>query len=138
MDKNETGAAGMPDAKDAGEAWREVGVQFQQLGESLGAAFRAAWTDAEVRRHAQQAQSGLEAMATEVGKVVSEMAESPKVKEAAQSAAATLRTAGEETVQVVRPHLVEALRQLNLELQKLVDNMESKNPGAKPPAGGSS
>jgi len=138
MDENKTGAPGRPDAKDAGEAWREVGAQFQKLGESLGAAFRAAWTDAEARRHAQQARTGLEAMANEIGKVVSEMAESPQVKEAAQSAAKTLRSAGEETVQVVRPHLVEALRQLNLELQKLVENMESKNPGSKPPTEGSS
>lgn len=138
MDRNENGAAGKPDATDAGEAWREVGAQFQKLGESLGAAVRAAWTDPEVRRHAQQAQNGLEAMAQEVGKVVSEMAESPELKEATRSAAKTLRTAGEETVQVVRPHLVEALRQLNSELQKLVDNMESKNPRTKPPASGSS
>ncbi|MEX2030717.1 MAG: hypothetical protein WD906_07090 [Anaerolineales bacterium] len=55
-----------------------------------------------------------------------------------KTAAKTLRAAGEETVQIVRPHLVEATRQLNLELQKLVENMESKGPGSKPAARGSS
>lgn len=133
MTEDKDQSARDPRASDSAEAWREVGAQFQQLGESPGAAFRAALTDAEVRRHAQQAQDGLEALAQEVGKVVSEMANSPRVKEATRTAAASLRSAGEDTVQTVRPHLVEALRQVNRDLQKLVENMESGGADPKPP-----
>lgn len=117
------------------DTWTEVGDQFQKLGESLSAAFHAAWDDERVRRHAQGARDGLEALAQEVGKVVSEMSQSPGLRQAAGSAAKTVRTAGEEAFQEIRPHLVDALRQLNQELQKFIDSMEageesSEGPGA--------
>lgn len=117
-----------PHSTPAGESWREMGRQFQQLGESLSAAFRAAWNDEEVRRHAQGAQDGLEALAQEVGKVVTEMAQSPRLRQAADSAVKSARTAGEDTVQEIRPHVVDALRQLNQELQKFIDKIEAGKP----------
>ena len=57
--------------------------------------------------------------------------ESQKVKAEARRAAETLRNAGEQTVQDVRPQLVSALRQLNDELQRMINRME----GPPPPAG---
>ncbi len=114
----------------AGEAWREMGRQFQQLGESLSAAFRAAWNDEQVRRQAEHAKDGLEALAHEVGKVVNEMAQSPDVRRATSGAIKTVRTAGEETVEEIRPHLEDALRQLNRELRRFIDSLES---GKGPP-----
>lgn len=114
----------------AGDAWREMGRQFQQLGESLSAAFRAAWNDERVRREAEHAKDGLEALATEVGKAVTEMTRSADVRQATGRAVDAARAAGEETVHEIRPHLVDALRQLNRELQKLIDSMET---GKRPP-----
>ena len=121
----------------AGESWREMGRQFQQLGESLSAAFRAAWDDEQVRRQAEHAKDGLEALAREVGKVVSEMAQSPNVRRATSAAVKSVQTAGEETVQEIRPHLEDALRQLNRELQRFIDRMQagegpSNEPGGPP------
>jgi hypothetical protein len=110
-----------------------VGRQFQELGESLGTAFRTAWNDEEVRQQAQHAKGGLEALANEVGKVVREMANSPEVRQAGSGAARSFRTAGEQTVQEIRPHLVDALREVNKELQKLIERMESGKGGSGQP-----
>ena len=119
------------------EGWREMGKQFEQLGESLAAAFRAAWNDEQVRQQAEHAKDGLEALAHEVGRVVAEMAQSPDVRRATSGAVKSVRTAGEETVQEIRPHLEDALRQLNRELQRFIDRMQagegsSKEPGEPP------
>jgi hypothetical protein len=79
-------------------------------------------------------------MVNEVGRTIEDTAHSPqgqRVISEAEKAAQNLREASEQTVQDVRPHLVSALRQVNIELQKLVDRME-KNPKQPPddPNGG--
>jgi vacuolar-type H+-ATPase subunit I/STV1 len=120
------------------EAWEEVGKQFQALGESLAAAFRVAVHKEENRRRVQEMQSGLEAMVNEVGKAIKESAASPQVQQVrseAEKAAESLRVAGEQTVQEVRPHLLSALHQVNAELQKMISRMEEKPP-EKPASGG--
>ena len=140
MSEKRKGPPGESHRSPSEEAWREMGKQFQQLGESLSAAFRAAWNDEHVRRQAEHAKGGLEALATEVGKVVSEMAQSPDIRRATSGAVKSARTAGEETVQEIRPHLEDALRQINRELQRFVDRMHageasSKEPGGPPSSG---
>ncbi len=121
----------------AGDPWQEVGKQFQLLGESLGRAFRATWENEENRRHVQEMRNGLEAMVQEVNQAIRDTATSPQAKQAreeARRAAESVRTASEQTVQQVRPHLVSALRQMNEELQKMINRMESQS-GGTPPAG---
>jgi hypothetical protein len=129
------------------EVWEEVGRQFQTLGESLAATFRTAWHNEANRQRVQEMQSGLESMVNEVGKAIRESAASPKVQQArteAEKAAESLRAAGEQTVQEVRPHLLSALRQVNTELQKMISHMEEKPPekpasegqAPEPPASG--
>jgi vacuolar-type H+-ATPase subunit E/Vma4 len=113
--------------KTGGEAWEEVGRQFQTLGESIAAAFRTAVKDETNRQRLEQMRTGLESMVDEVGQAIKETAATPggqKVKTEAQQAAQKLRTAGEQTIQEARPHLMNALRQLNDELQKMIDRME--------------
>jgi uncharacterized membrane protein YccC len=110
-------------------SWREVGQQFQALGESLSHALRTAWENETTQRRVQEMRSGLEAMANEIGRAVDDTAKSPqgqKVRQDAERAAETLRNAGEQTVQEVRPQLINALEQLNNELQKLINRMESQ------------
>jgi hypothetical protein len=110
------------------EAWQEVGRQFKLLGESISLAFQAAWQDEENRRRMEGMRSGLESMVSEVGNTIKEAANSPqsqRVREHGRQAAAEFRAASEQTVQDIRPHLVTALRQLNQELQKLTDRMET-------------
>jgi ElaB/YqjD/DUF883 family membrane-anchored ribosome-binding protein len=124
-----------------GEAWEEVGRQFQALGESLAAAVRTAWHSDTNRQRVQEMQTGLESMINEVGQAIKDTATSPEAQQArseAEKALETVRAAGEQTIQEVRPHLVSTLRQLNAELQKLIGQMEQPAPVAdagepKPP-----
>ena len=110
-------------------SWQEVGRQFQALGESLAQAMRSAWENEETQRRVNDMRTGLESMAREVGKAVEDTANSPegqKIRSEAERAADSVRVATEQTVQEVRPQLLTALQQLNSELQKLIDRMESK------------
>lgn len=117
-----------PSGQSSRDAWQDVGRQFQQLGESLAQAVRTAWNDEENRRKVQEMQNGLESMVNEVGQAIRDTAQSPegqRAKETAQRTVQTIADAGEQTVQEVRPHLINALQQLNEELQKFVNRMES-------------
>ena len=118
-------------------AWNEVGRQFTLLGQTLSDAIRASWHDPENRKRMQAMQGDLQNMAKDVDRAVRDSANSPHVQRArdeANKAASTLRDAGEETVQEVRPHLLAALKQVNEELRKLVDRMENGN--SRPADGG--
>ncbi len=123
------------EAASESEAWREVGHQFKELGEGLSAAFQAAWQHEEVRQHAQEMKTGLEAMVKQVGRAIDETVSSPGVQRATSQAV----KAGEQAAREARPHLVRALRQINDELQRLVERMEEESrpaEGDKPEGGG--
>lgn len=133
----ESTGAGATDAgttggtKTAAEAsWQEVGHQFQVLGQSIAQAMRTAWENEETQKQLREMRSGLESMVKEVGKAIEDSANTPqgqKIRTEAGKAAQSVKTAGEQTVQEVRPHLVNTLKQLNEELQKLIDRWENKN-----------
>jgi plasmid stabilization system protein ParE len=118
-------------------SWQEVGRQFQALGESLAQAMHAAWGNEATQRRVQEMRTGLESMARDIGKAVEDTASSPqgqKFREEAHHTAETLRSATEQTVQEIRPQLINALQTLNDELQKLVNRIEkSPAPGSTPP-----
>jgi DNA polymerase/3'-5' exonuclease PolX len=119
------------------EAWREVGKQFQTLGESLAEAVRTAWESEETRRHVQNMQDGLEAMVDKVDRAIKEASASPKAQKLrgeAEKAAESLREAGEQTWQEVQPHLLSALNQINAELQKMIGHLKGEEPTAEAPA----
>jgi hypothetical protein len=118
------------------DGWQEVGQQFQALGESLAQAVRAAWANEEPQRRVQEMRTGLESMVRDVSQAVEDTANTPqgqKVRQDAEHAAESLRTATEQTVQEVRPQIINALQQLNEELQKLINRMDQKG---QPPTGG--
>jgi predicted component of type VI protein secretion system len=119
------------------EVWREVGRQFQALGESLAEAFRTAWESEETRQHVQNMQDGLKAMVDHVDQAIKEASVSPeaeKIRGEAEKAAESLRTAGEQTWQEVRPHLLAALNQINAELQRMIDRLKEEPASAAPAA----
>lgn len=119
------------------EAWREVGRQFQTLGESLAEAFRTAWESEETRKHVENMQTGLEAMVARVDQTLKEISASPKAEKLrgeAEKAAEALRTAGEQTWQETQPHLLSALNQINSELQKLISRLKREEPASEAPA----
>jgi hypothetical protein len=122
--------------RSANEGWDEVGRQFAELGNSIAKAFQTAWTKEENRQRAEQLKNGIEAMASEVNRAIKENWSSPEAERMRgdmRRAAETVRTAGEQTAQEVRPHLVNALRQLNDELQRLISHMEKEKPAPPPP-----
>lgn len=113
------------------EAWREVGSQFQALGESLAEAFRTAWESEETRRHVQNMQDGLKAMIGRVDEAIKEASASPraeKLRGEAEKAAESLRAAGEQTWQEVHPQLLSALEQINVQLQKMSGRLKGEEP----------
>jgi hypothetical protein len=111
----------MSEEKQPNEAWRQVGQQFQSLGESLAEALRVAWEDEENRRHVQEMRAGLEKMVHEVGQAIHEASESPEAKKAARSA----KAAGAKAWRDARPHVVSALRSADAELQKIISQMDA-------------
>ncbi len=128
-----------PGRSTTAEAWREVGKQFEALGNSLANVFRTAWEDENTRRHVREMQNGLETMINEVSKAIKEASASPegqKARAEAERAAQSLRAAGEKTWQETRPQLVSALRQLSTELQKTINRLEQETeaPSDKPDA----
>jgi ElaB/YqjD/DUF883 family membrane-anchored ribosome-binding protein len=119
------------------EAWGEVGQQFQALGESLAVAFRTLWEREENRQHVEQIRSGLEGMAKEVSQAVKQAgdtAEGQRVKEQAKKVAESAQKASKQAFDEARPHLLSALRQMNTELQKVIEQWETP-PAAEPAAG---
>ena len=111
------------------EGWQEVGRQFQALGESLAAAMRTAWEKEENRKRLEEMQNGLESMVSEVGQAIKDTTASPQgqqVKAEAQKAAGAFQDAFDQTTQEVRPQLVSAVRQVNIELQKFIDRLRAE------------
>ncbi len=111
------------------EAWREVGKQFEVLGQTLAEAVRTSWYSEDNRKRLQEMQGGLESMAKQVTTAIKETAANPNAEQAktqAKRTAETMRSAGEQTIQEMRPHLVKALHTLNDELEKLVKRMEAE------------
>jgi hypothetical protein len=117
------------DKQTSDDAWREVGRQFQALGESLATAFRTAWESEENRQHLESMKTGLEAMVNQVGQAIQEASTSPQgqqVRQEVKKAAESARAAGAQTLQDAQPHLLSALRQINAEIQKVISRMEQK------------
>jgi ElaB/YqjD/DUF883 family membrane-anchored ribosome-binding protein len=132
----------MTEKQTTDEAWREVGRQFQTLGESLAEAVRTAWESEETRRHVQNMQDGLKAMIDKVDQAIKEAGASPqgeKMRTQAEKAVESVRAAGEQTWQEARPHLLSALDQINAELQKMIGHLKQKEPTPQvPPVEGAS
>lgn len=125
-EQNKTDQEGTQSAQDGG--WQEVGRQFQALGESLADTMRTAWENEENRKRLDEMHNGLTAMVDQVGQAIKDTASSPQaqqVKDEAQKAAGSFSNAFERTAQEVRPQLLSALRQVNSELQKLIDRLKT-------------
>ena len=117
-------------SQPAGDAsWQDVGKQFEVLGQSLAQTVRAAWENEATQRQVQEMRAGLESLVREVEKAIQDSTHTPKgqqIRQDAERAAESLKTASQQTVQEVRPHLVSALQQVNEELQRLINRMQPK------------
>ncbi len=135
-DPNNSNNQGQEQSGSSADAWREVGRQFQAMGESLSEAVRLAWHDAENQRRLQEMKTGLERMVAEIDSAIRTKASSPegqRFQADVKQAAKNLRDAGNESIQEIRPRLVSALKQVNDQLQKWVEQMEHED--RNPPEG---
>ena len=124
-----TGNAQQESAGQQEAGWQDVGKQFEALGQSLAQALRTAWENESTQRQVQEMRTGLESMVRDVEKAIKDSASSPQgqqIRQEAGRAAESLKTATQQTVQEVRPRLIDALQQVNNELQKLISRMENK------------
>lgn len=112
-----------PRPNESDESWKEVGRQFENLGQGIGEAFRAALSSEQAR----EVKASLESMVLDVNMALKKAVESP---EAQKVRAETVRTvdsvkqAGQQAADEVRPQAVKALRKLNEDLQQLIDRLE--------------
>jgi hypothetical protein len=112
------------------DTWREIGRQFQALGENLAAAFRVAWEDEGNRQQLREVQAGLQAVANRVGQAIDEAAMSPegqRVRQQVERAADSAHAASKQAWQDARPHVASALRQMIAELEKMASRMEGQD-----------
>ncbi len=118
--------------QSTGGTWRAIGQQFQMLGESLTAAFRAAWEDERNRQQLREVQAGLENIAKQLGQVIDEAITSPegqRVQQEVERAAHSAHAAGKQAWQDARPQVAAALRQVIAELEKMASRMEEQEGG---------
>jgi len=111
----------------AGQTWDDVGQQFRSLGESLASAFKSTWESEESRQHLEKMQESLEAMAEEIGQATRQAVDSEegeKIKVEVEKAAQSAQAAGQQTVEELRPHLLEAFRRVRSELDQIINRME--------------
>lgn len=109
------------------EAWREVGTRLEALGKSLSRAIRAVWEREDTQQHVESMQDGLQKMADEIDRAISEAsksAEGKKLRKEAEKAAESARVAGEQTWQDARPHLLSAVTRINAELEQVIGRLE--------------
>jgi hypothetical protein len=134
-----------PSAEDP---WQEIGQQFGALGDNIAAAFHKAAEDEQNKRRMREVQSGLEEAMGNLGRVIRDAAASPEGQRAQEEltrAATTVTSASRAAAREAKPHLLSALRQMNVELKNLAERMEgsASSPGdsappespAEPPAG---
>ena len=113
----------------AADPWNEVGRQFQALGETLGDALRATWEREDNRKYVREISDGLQSMVGEISRAVKDVIGHDNVeniKTEVSKTADTLISAGSQTVEEAKPHLMSALKQVNSELQKMIEKMDKE------------
>lgn len=123
------------DSQQSGPAdpWAEVGQQFRKLGDSLAAAFSATWQSDEAQQYMHKMQSSLNDVASQLNEAVKSATDSEqgkKMQAEFEKAAKTAQAQGEEVVQQVRPHLLEAFRSIRQEIDRAISQMEKTPPAA--------
>ena len=122
-----------PDADSSSDPWREVGQQFESLGQSLSAAFQKLQHDEATRQAMNDVASGLKTMAQAVSNAVDEAAASPegqKFRADAERAVDSAAKMGQEAVSEARPKLLAALESMRAGLQSAIAELRG---GDEPP-----
>jgi len=95
-----------------GEAWREVLVQIDALGDAVGAWTRAAINDPENRRHAAEIRGKLEAIASRVAGTIDDASKTDvgsAVVDGAEKTGRAIVDTSEKLADAAAPHVASAL-----------------------------
>jgi len=116
----------------------EIRGELESLGEQLVAAFKAAWSSTESRKLRQEIGDGFVQFGHRMDEAVKSAQDSQAAKEFKEQVKETVDKARESDVAgKVQQTMVTGLRQLNVELGKLVDSLQSTGQAGPPPEGGS-
>jgi hypothetical protein len=124
-------------ASNSDEVWRDVGEQFRVLGKSLASAVQTAWDDEDNQRRVEQLRGGLDSMFAELNGAIKSTADSPEAQHfraEAKESFRNLRDTGEKAAVELRPHVVKVLQQINQEIEKAIDRMDSAEDTYEPEA----
>jgi hypothetical protein len=108
-------------------SWDDVGREFQNLGKTLGSAFRAAWERQPNHERVRELQDSLQAVMDEVTHALDQGIGTPEAEQARDQVARlaeTIRGAAERSTQEFRPELLRLLREANAELRRLTGTDE--------------
>jgi hypothetical protein len=120
--------------RDLGDAWREVGEQFQQLGSKLADAIRRGWQSSAANEESEETmrrlRDDLRAAADRVDSAIKQARED--TTEERQATYRATRKAGEQSLDEARVLTASTLRKLNEQLDKLVQRLEKQDDEEQP------
>jgi hypothetical protein len=112
----------------------EIRGELESLGEHLVAAFKAAWSSTESRKLRQEIGDGFVQFGRRMDEAVKAAQDSQAAKEFKEQVKETVDKARESDVGgKVQQTMITGLRQLNVELSKLVDSLQSSGQAEPPP-----
>ena len=101
---------------------------------SLAAALNATLQSKETRQHIEEMQVGVEAMVDEISQATKNAmasAEAQQVQSEVEKATQSAVSAGQETINAVRPQLLSAFRRVRAELDQIINRMEQESDPAE-------
>jgi hypothetical protein len=114
------------DRNSLGEAWREVGEQFQQLGSRLADAIRKGWQSGAQEQESEESmrrlRDDLRAAADRVDGAIKQAKD--ETSEERRSTYAATRKASEQSLDEARVLTASTLRKLNEQLERLARRLE--------------
>lgn len=116
---------------DAGDAWRAVLDQLDDLGEAIGRWAKAAVNDPDNKRRAQELKTHIDSMGDKVGAAIDGAVESDaaqSVKDAAGKAGDAIKEFGQKVGDEVFPRMASAFEAAAGKLHEAANKMEDKSP----------
>ncbi len=109
------------------ESTTELSDEFRKLGENLAESLRALWEHPETRQFRTEMKEGLTQLGDSLTQAVSDFSESPegqKLQAGIEDIGEKIRTG--EVEDKARNELINALSRINMELEKVREDLEEK------------
>jgi len=126
---------GQQQSDQASESWEEVLAQLKQFGETLGRAIEQSWNDPRTQHVVDQVKDGLNRAAQDVDIAIEKAKTDPAVQQFGADAKDTwkeLEETGKEAVEKAKPHLINAMKNLNEAFKNVLGGKEDEQ---TPPEG---